>query len=142
MSQPQPSVPPHVQIIQMGTAYWVSRLVCTAASFGLADHLANGPRSAGELAPAAGTNPRALHRFMRTLASFGILTQDEEDKFALTPLGDALKSDAPGSARSTILAMSGPWTSTPVDCRRTHAPYSRNTASTAESQEQRHAPHL
>jgi hypothetical protein len=76
----------------------------------LADHLGGGPLSAADLAAVTGTNPRALHRFMRTLASLGILTQDEQDeRFALTPLGDALKSDAPGSARSTVLAMAGPW---------------------------------
>ena len=109
MPELQTSVPPHVQMIQMGTACWVSRLVYTAASLRLADHLSNGPRSAAELAAILGTNPRALHRFMRTLASFGILTQDQSEKFALTPLGDALKSDAPGAARSTILAMAGPW---------------------------------
>jgi O-methyltransferase domain/Dimerisation domain len=108
MPEPQTSVPPHVQIIQMGTACWVSQLVCTAASLRLADHLAGGPRSAADLAAPTKTNPRALHRFMRTLASFGILTQDDHEKFALTPLGDALKSDAPGSARSTVLAM-GSW---------------------------------
>jgi hypothetical protein len=109
MSDPQTSVPPHVQMIRMGTAYWLSRLVCTAASIRLADHLASGPRSGAELAESTGTNARALHRLMRTLASFGILTQVEDERFALTPLGDALKSDAPGSARSTILAMAGPW---------------------------------
>ena len=108
MSQPQ-TPPPHIQIIQMGTGYWVSRLVGAAASLGLADHLANGPRSAADLAGPTGTNPRALHRLMRSLAGFGILSQDGGDKFALTELGDALRSDAPGSARSTILAMSGTW---------------------------------
>lgn len=109
MPEPQTSVPPHVQVIQMGTACWVSQLIVTAARVRLADHLADGPRSAAELAESTGTNPRALHRFMRTLASFGILTQGEQHKFALTPLGEALKSDAPGSARSTILTMAGPW---------------------------------
>ena len=109
MPEPHTSVPPHVQVIQMGTACWVSQLISTAASIGLADHLADGPRSAVELAGTTGSNPRALHRFMRTLASFGILTQGEGDKFSLTPLGEALKSDAPGSARSTILTMAGPW---------------------------------
>ena len=108
MSQSQ-TVPAHIQIIQMGTGYWVSRLVGAAASLGLADHLANGPRSAADLAGPTGTNPRALHRLMRSLAGFGILSQDGGDKFALTELGDALRSDAPGSARSTILAMSGTW---------------------------------
>ncbi len=101
------SLPPHAQIIQMGTAYWVSQFVCTAANMRLADHLADGPRSAGELAAVAGANPRALHRFLRTLASLGILTQDG-DRFGLTPLGAALKSDAPGSARATVLAMGSP----------------------------------
>jgi hypothetical protein len=109
MSQPQAAVPPHVQIIQMGTSCWVSRLVFTAANLRLADHLAHGPRSAADLAEPTGTNPRALHRFMRTLAGFGILTQGNDDTFALTPLGDALRSDAPGAARSTVLSMSGPW---------------------------------
>ena len=70
------SLPPHAQIIQMGTAYWVSRFVYTAANMRLADHLAGGPRSASELAAVTGANPRALHRFMRTLTSLGILTQD------------------------------------------------------------------
>ena len=109
MSEPQTSVPPHVQIIQMGIACWSSQLVCTAASLRLADHLADGPRSANQLAGPTGTDPRSLHRFLRTLASYGILRQVEDDSFALTPLGDALRSDAPGSARSTILAMAGPW---------------------------------
>ena len=109
MLETQTSVPPHVQIIQMGTACWVSQVVCTAASLRLADHLAGGPMSAADLGSVTRTNPRALHRFMRTLASLGILTGDEDERFALTPLGDALKSDAPGSARSTVLAMAGPW---------------------------------
>jgi hypothetical protein len=102
------SLPPHVQIIQMGTAYWVSQFICTAASMRLADHLADGPRSASELTAATGANTRALHRFMRTLASLGILTQDTGDRFALTPLGAALKSDAPGAARATVLSMGSP----------------------------------
>ena len=101
------SLPPHVQIIQMGTAYWVSQFVYTAATMRLADHLADGPRSAAELAVVTGAHPRAFHRFMRTLASLGILTHDGGDRFALTPLGAALKSDAPGAARSTVLAMGG-----------------------------------
>lgn len=104
-----PPVPPHVQIIQMGTAYWLSRLVCTAAQIRLADHLSDGPRSAADLSTVTGTHARALHRFLRTLASFGIVAQHEDDTFSLTPLGAALKSDAPGAARSTVLAMAGPW---------------------------------
>ena len=106
-SESSPPLPPHVQLIQMGTAYWVSQFVFTAANMRLADHLADGPRTAGELAAVTGANPRALHRFMRTLASLGLLTQDGGGRFALTSLGGALKNDAPGSARATVLAMGG-----------------------------------
>jgi hypothetical protein len=103
------SLPPHVQIIQMATGCWLSRLVYLAANLRLADHLASGPKTAAELAGPTGTGARTLHRFMRSLTNFGILTHVDGETFALTPLGEALKSDAPGSARSTVLTMSGPW---------------------------------
>lgn len=109
MSDSHASVPPHVQIIQMATACWISRLVWTAADIGLADLLAGGAKSAADLAGPTGMDGRSLHRFMRTLASFGILTQGSDDTFGLTPLGEALKSDAPGAARSTVLTMAGQW---------------------------------
>jgi len=54
MGEPDPArakaLPPHVQLIQMGTAYWISRVVYAAAKLGLADHLAGGSKSAAELA--------------------------------------------------------------------------------------------
>jgi hypothetical protein len=102
-------VPPHVQLIQMSIGCWVSQLLATAANLSIADHLANGAKAAADLAGPTKTNPRALHRFLRALSNFGIVTQSVDHKFALTPLGEALKSDAPGSARSTILTMSGDW---------------------------------
>ncbi len=103
------AVPLHIQMIQMGTAYWLSSLVYTAAKIGLADALEAGPRSAKDLAGATGMNPRALHRFMRTLASFGVLTMKDDGTFALTELGATLRKNAPGSARSTVLTMASPW---------------------------------
>ena len=46
---------------------------------------------------------------MRTLASLGILEEDDAQRFSLTPLGEALKTGAPGSARATILTMASDW---------------------------------
>jgi len=43
-------LPPHIQLIQMGRAFIVSRTVYVAAKLGLADQLASGPKSAAELA--------------------------------------------------------------------------------------------
>ena len=69
------ALPAHVQLIQMCAGGWVAAAVYAAAKLGIADHLADGPRSAAELAPATGTHAPSLHRFMRTLAGFGILTE-------------------------------------------------------------------
>lgn len=91
----------------MATGYWVSRIVYVGAQLKLADFLASGPRSAAELSGPTGSHPRPLHRLMRTLASFGILSEGDDSRFALTPLGDKLKTGAPGSARSSILSMAG-----------------------------------
>jgi hypothetical protein len=93
----------------MATAYWLSRLIYTATKLGVPDLLADGPRSSADLASATHTNPRAFHRFLRTLAGFGILAQQEDGRFAATPLGAALQTGAPGAARSTVLTMAGPW---------------------------------
>ena len=103
------ALPPHVQLIQMGTASWVSGVVYAAAKLGIADHLAAGPLSAVELAIPTHTHAPSLHRLMRTLASLGILTEREAQRFALTTLGEALKSGAPGSARATLMAFCGQW---------------------------------
>jgi SAM-dependent methyltransferase len=100
--------PAHVQLIQMCAGGWVAAAVYAAAKLGIADHLAGGARSAAEVAPATGTHAPSLHRFMRTLAGFGILAEGDGQRFALTPLGEALKTGAPGSARSTLIAFGGP----------------------------------
>jgi hypothetical protein len=103
------ALPPHVQLIQMATAFWVSRLLYVAAKLDLADHLADGPKSASALAGPTDTDAPSLYRVMRTLASLGVLTEDDQRRFALTPLGAALKSGAPGSARATVLTLAGDW---------------------------------
>lgn len=102
------ALPAHVQLIQMCAGGWVAAAAYGAAKLGLADRLADGPRTAADVAAATGTHPPSLYRFMRTLAGFGILTEQEGQRFALTPLGEALKTGAPGSARATLIAFGGP----------------------------------
>ena len=105
------TAPPHAQLVQMAMAHWVSHIVYVAAKLSVADHLANGAKLADELAGPTGTQAPALYRLMRTLAHLGILTEDDSHRFALTPLGDALKTGAPGSARASILTLASDWMS-------------------------------
>jgi O-methyltransferase/methyltransferase family protein len=102
-------LPPHVQLIQMATAHWISRIVFVAAKLGLADRLADGARSAEELAGPTGTHAPSLYRLMRGLANLGVLTETAQHRFALTPLGDALKTGAPGAARASVLTIASDW---------------------------------
>src|SRR6266404_9262785 len=108
-------LPPHVRLIQMGRAHIVSRTVYAAAKLGLADQLAPGPKSAAELAGPMRVHAPSLHRLMRTLASLGLLTERTEQRFALTTLGEALKTGAPGSARSAVLALCSSWFASAFD---------------------------
>jgi hypothetical protein len=101
-------LPPHIQLIQMGRAFVVSRTLYAAAKLGLADQLASGPKNAAELAGPMHVHAPSLHRLMRTLASLGILTEQTEQRFALTDVGEALKTGASGSARSTVILSGSP----------------------------------
>src|SRR5262245_21774878 len=103
------ALPPHAQLIQMATAGWVSRITYAAARLGLADHLAEGPKTAAELAGPLSLHAPSLHRIMRTLASLGILTERGDRRFALTHLDEALKTGAPGSARASLFTIGSPW---------------------------------
>jgi hypothetical protein len=107
--------PPHAQLIQMGTAHWVSRILYVAAQLGLADRLAGGAKTAEELAGPTETHAPSLYRLMRALGLLGLLTEDPERRFALTSLGAALKTGAPGSARATILTLASNWMSQGFD---------------------------
>jgi len=109
------ALPPHAQLIQMATAGWVSRITYAAARLGLADHLAEGPRTAEELAGPLIVHTPSLYRLMRTLASLGILTERGDRRFALTQLGEALKTGAPGSARASLLTIASPWLNSSFD---------------------------
>lgn len=101
--------PPPLELIGIATAIWKARALYAAAHLGLADLLASEPRDVAALAAQTGTHAPSLHRLLRALASFGVLTEAGPQRFALTPLGAALRRDAAGAARSTVLTLAGDW---------------------------------
>jgi hypothetical protein len=96
----------HQQLDRMITGYWISQAIYAAAKFGIADHLQGGPKTVAELATATSTNPDALYRLLRALASVGIFAEGDSRRFSLTPLAEPLRSDMAGSKRALAL-MSG-----------------------------------
>jgi len=118
-------------MLRMITGYWVSQAVGVAARLGVADQLTSGPRSSADLARAVGAQPQALHRVLRMLASIGVFSQPDPGVFALTPLGETLRSDTPGSLRFFAIAETAfghwaPWGRL-LDSVKTGAPMARET---------------
>jgi SAM-dependent methyltransferase len=93
--------------MQMMMGFYLSRALYVAARLGLADLIAAGTSDAEALARATETHAPSLRRLMRWLASNGIFTEDETGSFALTPLGECLRSGVPGSMRASTILFTG-----------------------------------
>ncbi len=94
---------PYQALISMTSSHWITQAVYVAAKLGLADLLADGSRSSTQLADATDTHTGSLHRLLRFLAILGVFEQVESDRFALTPIGELLRADVPGSGRSLAI---------------------------------------
>ena len=68
-------------IVRLSTAYWDSQTLLTANRIGLFDFLADGARSAEEVAEALKLDPRSSGLFLRACVGLGLLTE-EASRFA------------------------------------------------------------
>ena len=76
--------------------------VRVAATLRVADHIAAGLRTAGELAPVVRADPGALERLLSFLAVRGVLLRDEAGRYGLGELGEALRDDHPAGKRALL----------------------------------------
>lgn len=102
-------LPPEAVIMQMVGGAFVSQAVSLAAKLGIADLLAQKPRHVSELAAETKTHERSLYRLLRCLASTGVFAETDTQVFALTPLAECLRADAPNSMRDIAIFMGEPW---------------------------------
>jgi len=96
-----PDETPAAALMRLVNGYQVSQAIAVAAELGLADLLADGPRTADELAASAGAHPGALYRLLRALAAVGVFREASGRSFALTPMAECLRAAAADSV--------GPW---------------------------------
>jgi hypothetical protein len=106
--------PPQADLLQMAMGFMNSFLLRAASQLRLADHLADGAKTADEIAAIDNFNAPALYRLLRSLAAIGIFSEDASHRFSLTPLSEPLRSNVPGSVRTSILSLTGdlfviPW---------------------------------
>jgi hypothetical protein len=102
------AVNPAQQALQIATGYIASSALYVALELNVPDHLAQGPRTAKELAQATGANEDALYRILRLLASLELFEEVSARKFALTPASDILRKDVPGSMRGIAVFLPDP----------------------------------
>ena len=90
---------PQAVMMQLVNGQLVSRAIGVVAELGIADRLADGPRTSAELAEATATNPDALYRVLRMLAGLEVFGVRPDRRVENTSLSDTLRSDTPGSVR-------------------------------------------
>lgn len=92
----------------MAQGAWLTQALYVAIRLGIADVLRDGPRSAEDVARRVDADPGATYRVMRALASNGVLKLRRDQRFALTRVGHALRSDYDGSMAPMIKMVGTP----------------------------------
>ena len=94
---------PREDLLHLFFGFRISQALYAVAALGIADLLGAEPQSADELAAASGAHASSLARVLRLLASEGVFAETDDGRFALTPLGEELRRDAPGSLQPAVL---------------------------------------
>lgn len=114
-SPARPTAPPivpdlsaPVALLHLMSTYQITQAIYVATRLGVAELLADGPKTAEELAQATGTHGPSLSRLLRALAAYGVFDEVAPGQFALTSLGACLREDAPHSVRDGVLMWGSP----------------------------------
>jgi hypothetical protein len=102
-----PAGPAH--ILRTAFAFVASQALYVAAEIGIADQLADDARGVDDLAHSCRVNAEALLRLLQMLAALRIVKREHDDRFALTPSGEFLRTGVTGSMRSMVRFLAGPW---------------------------------
>lgn len=90
------------ELLRLLDGFRVTQTIYAGVELGIPDLLADGERTADDLADASGADPSTLYRLLRALASLGILSEGQGQNFSLTELGQPLRSEVPGSIRGWV----------------------------------------
>ena len=88
------------ELRRLVNGYQVTQAIHSIVELGIPDLLADGPRSAADLAQAANANEDALYRVLRALAAINVLEELDGRRFALSDMGQLLRNDVPQSLQA------------------------------------------
>lgn len=100
---------PRDALLRIVNAPMLTQCVWVAAKLGVADLVADGPKSCDDLATATDSDATSLCRILRCLTSFGVFHEEEDGRFSQTEMSAVLRSDVPDSARAWTVMRGEPF---------------------------------
>jgi len=91
--------------MQMCSGYMISAALYPVTKLGIAELLADGPKSISTLTQETGANEDGLYRVMRALSCVGLFSEVSPRTFALTSASNLLRSDVTGNMRDLVMWM-------------------------------------
>jgi O-methyltransferase domain len=101
--------PPDAALVQLVFGKCISMAISVVAKLRVADLLADGPKTLADLAAETKTHAPSLYRILRTLAATGVFTEEVDGRFALTPMGEYLRTGVKGSLRGMADFFGSDW---------------------------------
>ncbi len=105
---PNKVTPPPFRLMQIGSAFWHSRVLYVATKLEIADEIGSKEKSTSSLADTLQLNEDHLYRLMRMLASIGVFAETSHRTFKNSKLSEYLRKDNPKNVRSMILMHNSP----------------------------------
>ncbi len=110
---PQRMLPPPIRLLQIGSAFWQSRVLAVAASLDVATVLGDAAMPVATLAARVGADADALHRLLRMLVAMEIFAEPSPGVFGNNRVSQALRTDRPENVRALVLMHNSPQMSQP-----------------------------
>jgi O-methyltransferase domain len=101
--------PPDVALTQLVFGKCISMAISVVAKLRIADLLADGPKTLADLAIKTKTHAPSLYRVLRPLAAIGVFAEQDDGRFALTPMGEYLRTGVKGSLRGMADFFGSDW---------------------------------
>ena len=111
MNEGARSPDPVRRILDLLAGKWLTAAISAAATLGIPDALADGPKSLARLARELGCEPSALTRLLRVLVGEELLRENAEREYELLEAGRLLRSEALGRLARYVGSPLGwePW---------------------------------
>ena len=94
---------PQAVLTRMAHGFCEAKALQVAAELGIADLIAEKPKTADQLSKIVGVHSDSLYRLLRALASLSIFKEITDSHFENTPLSEAIRADVPGSVRDFVI---------------------------------------